>query len=86
MELYKKGAYLIRGRELVAEEDGEVLSAKLKEVPDKAVAAGQTMAYRILKSHNTSENMEKLKLRFAQPGRQKIKKKSGRGLRWAGRD
>ena len=64
MELYKKGAYLIRGRELVAEEDGEVLSAKLKEVPDKAVAAGQTMAYRILKSHNTSENMEKLKLRF----------------------
>ncbi len=66
MKLFKKGAYLIRGREIV-EENGDspvVLAAKLPHVPKAEDAAKQTMAYQILSAHNESGNMEKLKIRF----------------------
>ena len=66
IKLLKHGAYLLNGTELV-EDDKEaaaVLKSKLGEVPDKAEAAKQTMAYGILKDHNTSDNMEKLKIKF----------------------
>lgn len=66
MKLYKKGAYVIRGREIIEEnEDAQaLLASKLGRVPEKSEAAKETMAYGILKAHNTSDNMEKLKLRF----------------------
>ena len=66
IKLLKHGAYLLNGTELV-EDDKEaaaVLKSKLGEVPDKTEAAKQTMAYGILKDHNTSDNMEKLKIKF----------------------
>lgn len=66
MKLFKKGAYLIYGREIIEENDEvqAVLASKLGNVPDKTDAAKQTMAYGILSAHNESGNMEKLKIRF----------------------
>lgn len=66
MKLYEKGAYVLRGREIIEEneETQAVLATKLPRVPGKAEAARATMAYGILEAHNTSGNMEKLKIRF----------------------
>ncbi len=66
MKLFEKGAYVIRGREIVEENaDAQAaLASKLGTAKEKTEAAKQTMAYRILEAHNTSGNMEKLKLRF----------------------
>ena len=66
IKLFENGAYLLNGTEIV-EDNGEaaaVLQSKLGNVPDKAEAAQGTMAYGILKEHNTSGNMEKLKIKF----------------------
>ena len=56
IQLFKNGAYLVNGTELV--EDDSQAAAKLTgilgQVPDKAEAAKQTMAYGILEAHNTS--------------------------------
>lgn len=66
VKLYEGGAYLVNGNELIP--DGrEALSAvesKTGVKTDKAEAAKGTMAYRILKAHNTSGNMEQLKIKF----------------------
>ncbi|MCR4706036.1 MAG: hydratase [Lachnospiraceae bacterium] len=65
IELTKGGAYLVGG-ELI--EDRSEASAKAKagfgcDIDDVA-AKKSTMAYRILESHNTSGNMEKLRIKF----------------------
>ncbi len=66
MKLYEGGAYLINGTEVVA--DGPQANAAVKQKTGQDVtkqkAAEQTIAYGILKSHNTSGNMEKLRIRF----------------------
>ncbi len=66
MKLFEKGAYVLNGREII--EEGPLaqaqLEAKLGRTVSKEEAAKQTMAYGILKAHNTSDSMEKLKLRF----------------------
>ena len=67
MELLKTGAYLVNGTEII--EDTPEAQAKLQaavgpEAPSKEEAAKGTIAYGILKAHNTSDNMEKLKIRF----------------------
>lgn len=66
IQLFKNGAYLVNGTELV--EDDSQAAAKLTgilgQVPDKAEAAKQTMAYGILETHNTSGNMDRLKIKF----------------------
>ncbi len=66
IELTKGGAYLLHGCELI--EDGpEALSAvksKTGTETSKEAAAKETMAYGILKAHNTSDSMDKLKIRF----------------------
>ena len=66
IKLYDNGVYLLNGTEIVEDngEAGAVLQSKLGNVPDKAEAAQGTMAYNILKEHNTSGNMEKLKIKF----------------------
>ena len=66
IKLYEKGAYLLNGTEIVEEnsEAEKVLGAKLGYVPAKEEAAKQTIAYGILKDHNTSGSMEKLRIRF----------------------
>lgn len=65
MKLYDKGIYLLNGREVI--EDGPDAAAILAQkgvTADKAEAAKGTIAYNILKSHNTSGNMEKLRIKF----------------------
>ena len=66
MKLFHTGAYLLNGRELIAD-DGEAkakLSAKTGREIDKEEARKGTIAYGILKEHNTSGNMDKLKIKF----------------------
>ena len=62
IQLLDGGAYLIHGTEIVpdgADAAAEVRSKTGQEV-SKEAAAQNTMAYGILKEHNTSGNMEKL--------------------------
>ena len=67
VKLYEKGAYLLNGTDIV--EDGNeqvaILKSKLGDkYPSKEEAAKNTIAYSILKAHNTSDNMSKLKVKF----------------------
>jgi len=66
INLFKNGAYLLNGKELVEDnaEASAVLSAKLGQVPDKEEAKKATMAYGILESHNYSGNMKNLQIKF----------------------
>ena len=64
--LEKNGAYLLNGVEVVPDtpEGRARLSQEFGRVPAKEEAAEATISYRILKEHNTSDNMEALKIRF----------------------
>lgn len=67
IQLYEKGAYLINGKELI--EENEEASAQLEQKfggqkIDKKEACKGTMAYSILEAHNTSGNMDQLKIKF----------------------
>lgn len=66
INLSKTGAYLINGVDVV--EDNNEAAAKITALtgaaPNKEEAAQNTMAYNILKAHNTSGNMDKLKIKF----------------------
>ena len=66
VKLYDSGVYLVNGTELV--EDGPQAAAVLQNKYGHSVtreeAAAGTMAYGILKDHNTSGNMEKLQVKF----------------------
>ena len=66
IKLYDNGVYLLNGTEIVEDnkEAAALLQSKLGSAPDKAQAAKGTMAYNILETHNTSGNMEKLKIKF----------------------
>ena len=65
--LSKGGAYLLHGTEVVevSEQSDELLKSKLGDkYITKEQAAQNTIAYGILKEHNTSDNMEKLQIKF----------------------
>ncbi|MBQ7954530.1 MAG: hydratase [Lachnospiraceae bacterium] len=66
IKLMDGGAYLVNGCEVIA--DGPEAAAALKAKTGKEItrkeAAENTIAYGILKNHNTSGNMEKLRIRF----------------------
>ena len=66
IQLYDGGAYVLNGTEIIADtaEGASILAGKLGNVPEKEEARKQTIAYGILKAHNTSDNMDKLKIRF----------------------
>ena len=66
IQLYDGGAYVLNGTEIIADtaEGASILAGKLGNVPKKEEAKKQTIAYGILKAHNTSDNMDKLKIRF----------------------
>lgn len=64
IKLYEGGAYLINGTELIPEEDSAKIAALTGNTVSKEDAAKGTIAYSILEAHNTSGNMEHLKLRF----------------------
>lgn len=67
IKLYNNGAYLLNNAELIEDnQDAEaILKHKLgNNIPLKAEAAKNTIAYDILEKHNTSDNMDKLKIKF----------------------
>ena len=59
IQLLEGGTYLVNGTELV-----EPAKAAAQGLPVPEEAAKQTMAYNILRDHNTSGNMEKLQIKF----------------------
>ena len=66
MKLYEQGVYLLRGTELVANgpQAQDEIRQKTGQEVTKEEAAKQTMAYGILESHNTSDNMQNLQIKF----------------------
>ena len=66
VKLLEGGAYLVHGTEIVAQ--GAEAAAEIKSKTGREVsreeAARNTMAYSILKAHNTSGNMDRLKIKF----------------------
>ncbi|MCR4850551.1 MAG: hydratase [Lachnospiraceae bacterium] len=66
ISLYEKGAYLIDGKDLIPDSGdalNEIKARTGKEIT-KEEASENTIAYGILKEHNTSGNMQKLKIKF----------------------
>ena len=64
LKLYDGGVFLINGSELIPEAEdlrAEVICGKKVNVQE---AAKGTMAYAILKAHNTTDDMEQLKLKY----------------------
>ena len=59
IQLLEGSTYLVNGTELV-----EPAKAAAQGLPAPEEAAKQTMAYNILRDHNTSGNMEKLQIKF----------------------
>ena len=66
IKLYNKGAFLLNGTELVEDtQDAKaVVAPKTGQEVTKEEAAKQTIAYNILKDHNTSSDMNRLKIKF----------------------
>ncbi len=66
MKLYKQGAYLVRGNEVILDSNEAVdaVAAKVGKAVSKEEAKENTISYGILKEHNTSGNMNKLQIRF----------------------
>ena len=66
IQLLNSGAYLLNGTEIVPDDAEALACVKAKTGVDttKEEAAKNTIAYGILENHNTSGNMEKLKIKF----------------------
>ena len=66
MKLYENGAYLIQGTDVVIDspEAVEVVKSKTGKEISASEAKQNTIAYGILKEHNTSGNMDKLQVKF----------------------
>ena len=66
VKLLEGGAYLVHGTEIVAQgaEAGAESKRKTGREVSREEAARNTMAYGILEAHNTSGNMDRLKIRF----------------------
>ena len=64
IQLYENGAYLINGSELIPEQEEKKVAALTGTTVTKEEAKKGTITYSILKEHNSSDNMEELKLRF----------------------
>lgn len=64
VKLYNGGAYLINGNTLIEENDKDKIKAATGKDIDKEEARKGSIAYNILEAHNTSGNMNKLRLKF----------------------
>lgn len=64
IQLFSEGAYLVDGTTLVKESEAEALKQLTGEVVSKEEASKNTIAYGILRDHNTSGNMGKLQIKF----------------------
>ena len=66
IKLYDNGVYLLNGTDIV-EDNGQAeaqIQAKCGEVPSKEQASEGTIAYSILKAHNTSGGVDNLQIKF----------------------
>lgn len=66
IQVYEGGAYLLNGKELIPDnkEAAAVIQNKTGKEISREEAKKGTIAYGILKAHNISGNMEKLKIKF----------------------
>ncbi len=66
VKLYEGGAYLVNGTEIVADgnDAADAVKSKTGKEVTKESAVKETIAYGILKEHNTSDSMDKLKIKF----------------------
>ena len=66
IKLYEHGAYLLNGTEIIEDvNDAQAaVAAKTGQQVAKEEAAKNTIAYSILEAHNTSSDMERLKIKF----------------------
>lgn len=64
--LLEGGAYLLNGTEIIPDnqEAAAAVAAKTGKQMNKEEASKETISYGILKSHNTSGNMDSLKIKF----------------------
>ena len=63
VKLYDGGVYLLNGETIIEENDKEQLNAKCPEVTKEEAKKG-TIAHGIMEAHNTSGNMDHLKIKF----------------------
>ena len=67
IKLYDNGVYLLNGTQII-EDNMEAQAVLASKIGDKTItkeeAAKNTIAYGILEAHNTSGNMDKLKIKF----------------------
>lgn len=66
VQLYKNGAYLLNGTEIIEDnsEAEKILESRLGKAVSKEEAKKATISYGILESHNTSDSMDKLMIKF----------------------
>ncbi len=64
VSLYDGGVYLVNGSEIVPEAEASKVQALTGKEVDKESARKGSMAYSIMEKHNTSGDMENLKIRF----------------------
>ncbi len=65
IKLYENGAYLLNGAELIEDtQEAAAILASRGITTSKEEASKNTMAYGILEKHNTSDNMDQLKIKF----------------------
>ena len=64
VKLYEEGAYLVNGTTLVKESESAKVEALTGKKAVKEEAVKGTIAYGIMEKHNTSGNMDQLKIKF----------------------
>ena len=64
IKLYNKGVYLLNGTEIIEEDNITQVQVITDQQLTKEEAKKGTIAYSILKSHNNSDNMNNLKIKF----------------------
>ncbi|MGI6216553.1 MAG: hydratase [Coriobacteriales bacterium] len=64
IKLYDGGVYLVDGEQLVPESESEKVEQLCGQPADSSEALKGTMAYRIMEAHNTSGDMDNLKIKF----------------------
>lgn len=64
IKLYDGGVYLVDGQKIVPEAEYACIESQTGKAVSKEEAKKGTIAYSILKAHNTSDTMDTLKLRF----------------------
>ena len=62
VKLYEGGVYLVNGKEIVPEAEAAKVEQLTGKKADQAEARKGTIAYSIMKAHNTSDDMDNLRI------------------------